>query len=151
MSDESKKAKVGRGLALKEPERVAILTGAAAGISEAELARRTGRSRGAIRRVLKSPDAQQARALAKSVLQAALPDYAKLHRVAAEVAARKGDASPIHWALERTGVVEPKPAAGSGGPAFTVQIGVVLPGLGSTAQLGLSADLAPIEAEAASS
>lgn len=56
-------------------------------------------------------------------------EYADIHLTAAQVAASKGNADPSQWALLHTRSVQPVETKSTGGPAVTVQIGMILPGL----------------------
>lgn len=112
----------GRGKALTEKERVAILAMADVGKSTAAIAEAIDRSPNAVARILSE---------AKELLNSRAKDYVELHLQASKVAAADGNANPSQWALERLKVVEsPKESTGQG---FTVQIGVMLPGLGTAA------------------
>lgn len=75
---------------------------------------------------------------ARDILHGNLDRYAELHQQGAAIAAAKGDTRPAEWALERTKVVE-KDTQSAVPTGFTVKIGVVLPGLGEGARLGIEA------------
>lgn len=63
-------------------------------------------------------------------LAARAREYVDLHLAASKVAAEKGKAEPMQWALERIGVVAPPAAPAPGGGGGTIiKIGIALPGL----------------------
>jgi hypothetical protein len=118
-----------------------------AGLSESEIARRSGRTRGTIHAVVTGPEAQKARELAKSILAQNAVGFAEDWLHASKVAAEKGNHTPALDALERLGAVASPKTDRATGPQFSVKIGIALPGLGETATLGLPAGLAVVEAE----
>lgn len=71
---------------------------------------------------------------ARLEIQARAAEYARLHLQASVVAAEKGKAEPMQWALERLGVVQP-PVVAQGGQqgGVKVMIGINLPGLSKDA------------------
>lgn len=73
--------------------------------------------------------------IAQAILVERLPEYAELHKRAAEVAAEKGDARPIEWALQsvkvgKKTVVEP-PAKIAPETGVKVYVGVNIGGVPS--------------------
>jgi hypothetical protein len=73
-------------------------------------------------------------AAAAERIQRRAVEYADIHLTAAQAAASKGNAEPSQWALLHTRSVQPVETKSAGGPAVTVQIGMILPGLpGATA------------------
>lgn len=70
----------------------------------------------------------------KLELQARASEYARLHLEASRVAAEKGKAEPMQWALERIGVVQPPtPQPQQQGGGTVIKIGIALPGLSGRA------------------
>lgn len=67
---------------------------------------------------------------ASDFLHIAAPAYAELHYLAAINAAEKGNAEPCEWALSHTRAVQPLEKSDVG-PRISVQVGVLLPGLGA--------------------
>lgn len=95
-----------------------------------------GLSRSDAAKALGLQKAQVDRALdeARLEIQARAAEYARLHLEASRVAAEKGKAEPMQWALERLGVVEqPKPVEHPGGGSTVIKIGIALPGLSGQA------------------
>lgn len=109
---------------LTKAERDAVRALSATGAGTRQIARALGRSAESVAR---------ARSEAGNALRERARRYVDLHLAATERAAKLGRADPAQWALERIGVVEPRPAVGSDGPRVNVQIGVMLPGLGDGA------------------
>jgi hypothetical protein len=140
--------KARRRTAVLPAEKAAVIGAALAGMSGREISRQTGRHRDTISTILKSDEAARARDMAKSILAAASTDFARDWVRASKVAADKGNHAPALDALERLKAVEPVSKGRSTGPAFSVKIGICLPGLGDSATLGLPAGLPALETEA---
>ena len=119
---------VGSGSKVKPAEAAAITGLHLAGMSGSEIARRIGRSKQTVSKILNSEETQHARALAKSILTSNAAEFAGNWITAARAAAARGHHEPSKEALEAIGAIENKPKADRGG--FTVRIGVALPGLG---------------------
>lgn len=113
-------------------EHATIQTLRAQGVSVSEIARKMNRDRRTISRYLTES--------ARDIVTGNLDEYARLHLEASKVAASKGDGRPMEWAMERANVVEVK-AQPTESKGFTVQIGVLLPHLGASAQLTAPADV----------
>ena len=120
----------GRKTRLSLAERTSVLTMRQAGTSIADICRALNRSKTAIYAILQEG--------ARDIINENLSEYARMHRAGAEIAAAKGDTRPAEWALERTKVVE-KDTQSAVPTGFAVKIGVVLPGLGEGARLGIQA------------
>jgi DNA-binding CsgD family transcriptional regulator len=111
-------------------EQTAIRAMRSAGKNPTEIARALNRTAQTIRAYLAES--------ARDIVHSNLEEYARLHLTAAGIAAAKGDSRPAEWAMERTKVVEPK-AQATENKGLTVQIGVLLPNLGTSASLSLPA------------
>jgi IS30 family transposase len=111
-------------------ERTTIDTLTKAGVSQQRIADSIGRNVKTVSKHL--ADARQA-------LESNASAYVELHKKAAEKAAERGDSRPSEWMMERTGIVKPVDKGGSTGPSFQVVIGVKLPGLGQSADMGVVA------------
>ena len=120
----------GRGSAVTPAERVAIQGLSISGLSNAEIARRHGRSRKTIARVLSSEEFRLARELARSALMQGVVEFAADWRTASREAAKRGRHEPARDALLGLKVIDPPSAKPDMG--VVVQIGVALPGLGLT-------------------
>lgn len=103
-------------------ERVAITTMLDAGTSVSKIAVSLDRSRAAIQTVIDE---------AKDLLKSSAKFYAEAHLRATEIASKDGNSRPAEWALERLKIVDPVKVEPNQG--FTVNIGVLLPGLGNHA------------------
>lgn len=136
----SKKTQAEKGppTRLKPAERIMIEVMDGKGKSGEAIARALNRDGRTIRNYIKE---------AREVLTSKADTYVNLHEAATRIAALKGDAGPSQWMMERTGVVKPATKSPESN-GFTVKIGVLLPGLGDTAKLGMKADVAAIEAAA---
>ncbi len=106
-------------------------------MSNSEIARRTGRSRAAIRRVVSSADFERAKEIAKNALAEGLADFVSDWRRASRVAAEKGHHEPSMDAMLSLGAINKASTATQSG-GFVVKIGVLLPGLGPTATLAMN-------------
>lgn len=88
--DERQRRKGGRGMETSHRDKVEIAMMAAAGDSKRAIARKTGRSRECIARVLKSEEVEELRQQARSVLDRAAPQLAENLITASTVGAAKG-------------------------------------------------------------
>jgi hypothetical protein len=118
----------GRGSAVTPIERVAIQGLSMSGLSNAEIARRRGRSRKTIARVLSSEEFKAARDMARSVLMDGAVELAADWRKASREAAKRGRHEPARDGLLALKVIETPSAKPETG--LVVHIGVALPGLG---------------------
>jgi hypothetical protein len=107
-------------------EQTAIRAMQTAGKCAAEIARALNRHPSTIRAYLVDS--------ARDIVHGNIEEYARIHLAGAKVAAEKGDTRPAEWAMERTKVVDPKVQA-TESKGLTVQIGVLLPNLGTAATL----------------
>jgi hypothetical protein len=130
----------GRGSATTPAEEAAIGALSIAGMSQRQIAEQTGRSRETIARVLSKEEFAKARESARSILASSAEDVARNWLRASEVAAENGRHEASRDLLVALKAVDPPNATrGTDVPAFTVKIGVLLPGLGPNATLGLEA------------
>jgi transcriptional regulator with XRE-family HTH domain len=126
-------------------EQVAIQSLALAGMTAAEIARRTGRSRKTVTRVLSSEEFEQARLLARSALAAGIDDFIADWKLASRIAAERGRHEAARDALLAMRVIEP-PQTKPEGSKLIVKIGCLLPGLGLAASEGpITIDMTPRE------
>ena len=120
-------------------EKTAVQGLALAGLSTAEIARQTGRSRDTIAKVLSGEEFKQAKELARSALAEGLTDFVTDWRRASKAAAEKGNHDPAKDAMLSLGAISQPTAKRESGSGFVVRIGVLLPGLGETAKLAIDA------------
>lgn len=127
-SSNSERKRPGRGSAVTPAERVAIQGLSISGLSNAEIARRQGRSRKTIARVLSSEEFRLARDMARSALMQGAVEFVADWRRASREAAKRGRHEPARDALLGLNVIEPPSAKPDMG--VVVHIGMALPGLG---------------------
>jgi hypothetical protein len=126
--------KRGRGKDTTMAEQVAIQSLALAGMTAAEIARRTGRSRKTVTRLL-----------ARSALAAGIDDFIADWKLASRIAAERGRHEAARDALLAMRVIEP-PQTKPEGSKLIVKIGCLLPGLGLAASEGpITIDMTPRE------
>ena len=118
----------GRGSQMSMAEKSAVQGLALAGLSKSEIARQTGRTREAVRKVLNSEEFDQARQIARSALAENAAQFSEDWRTASREAAKRGNHLPAKDGLLAIKAIEQGRNEPSNG--FTVKIGVVLPGLG---------------------
>src|SRR5207237_5540232 len=122
----------GRGSTTTPAERTAIQALAISGMSAAAIARHQGRSRKTITRGLTGEEFYNAPEMARSALALNAENFAQDWVTASRVAARNGRHDAARDALLGIKAIEPPTARAQQG-GFTVQIGVLLPGLGPQA------------------
>ena len=124
--DEAQRRRGGRGLETTHRDKVEIAMMAAAGDSKRAIARKTGRSRACIARVLKSEEVEALRLQARSVLDRAAPRLAENLVTASTVGASKGRFEGSYNALKALGVIsEPEQ---SHAPRTVINIGQLITG-----------------------
>src|SRR5436190_10783955 len=126
----------GRGSALSLADRSAIQGLSLAGMSGAEIARQLGRAQRTIGKVLNGSEYQRAKDIARSVLAQHASDFADDFVIASKIAALSGRHEPSRDALLALGAIDP-PAKRAEPAPLTIQIGIAIPGLGSTATQSL--------------
>jgi hypothetical protein len=134
----------GRQSQIGPAEASAITALAVSGMPGTEIARRLGRSKQTVSRVLNSEEAKKARELAKSLLIQNASEFAQNWIKAAKVAADKGRFEASKEALVAIGAIEDRGRSEQKG--FVVKIGVMLPGLGSAPNANLVMDVADFPA-----
>jgi hypothetical protein len=136
-TDRTRRYPRGRGSALSLADRAVIQGLSLAGLSGAEISRRLGRSQRTVGKVLSSDEYKHAKDLARSVLAQHATDFADDLVISSKIAALSGRHEPARDALLALGVIEP-PTKSEKAPPLTIQIGVAIPGLGSTAHQNVS-------------
>ena len=124
--DEARRRKGGRGLETSHREKTEIAMMAAAGDSKRAIARKTGRSRECIARVLRSEEVDALRVQARNILDRAAPQLAENLVTASTVGASKGRFEGSYAALKALCVIsEPEQTYA---PRTVVNIGQLITG-----------------------
>jgi IS30 family transposase len=129
---------------MKTNEQTAIQGLALSGLSIAEIARNTGRSREAVRKCLSSEEFQRAREIARSALAENVASFADDWKRASRESAKRGRHEPARDALIALKAIDSPNQKPETSNSFKIQIGVALPGLGQPTTEGpISVSLPP--------
>ena len=119
----------GRGNRIRPAEATAIRAASIAGLSGNEIARRTGRSKAAVSRILSDAESQQAREMARSILTANAAQAVDDWMTASRVGALKGRHEAARDWLTHVRAVNPPQKGETKGQGVVIQLGCILPGL----------------------